>query len=108
MNRVLLLMVLLLGITGRALRRRWARASRRPHHAKPGANHVDHRRPDRHAHIWPHRSPNRPDGDLASSMPKVFQLPEDTYMIGYKSEVFTKDGKATPQELSPSHSYAEQ
>ena len=38
------------------------------------------------------------DGDLAASMPrKVFQLPEDTYMIGYKSEVFTKDGQPLPK-----------
>jgi len=42
--------------------------------------------------------PTGHDGDLASSMPKkVFQLPEDTYMIGYKSEVFTKDGKPLPK-----------
>ena len=42
--------------------------------------------------------PTSHDGDLASSMPKkVFQLPEDTYMIGYKSEVFTKDGQPLPK-----------
>jgi hypothetical protein len=42
--------------------------------------------------------PTGHDGDLASSMPKkVFQLPEDTYMIGYKSEVFTKDGRPLPK-----------
>lgn len=42
--------------------------------------------------------PTGHDGELASSMPKkVFQLPEDTYMIGYKSEVFTKDGRPLPK-----------
>ena len=42
--------------------------------------------------------PTGHDGDLASSMPKkVFQLPDDTYMIGYKSEVYTKDGKPLPK-----------
>ena len=42
--------------------------------------------------------PSAHDGDLAASMPKhVFQLPKDMYMIGYKSAVFTKDGKALPK-----------
>lgn len=42
--------------------------------------------------------PSGHDGDLAASMPKhIFQLPEDTYMIGYKSEVFTKDGRTLPK-----------
>ena len=42
--------------------------------------------------------PSPHEGDLAASLPKhVFQLPEDTYMTGYKTEVFTKDGKALPQ-----------
>ena len=42
--------------------------------------------------------PTSHDGDLASSMPKkVFQLPDDTYMIGYTSEVFTKDGQPLPK-----------
>ena len=37
-------------------------------------------------------------GDLAASMPKhFFTLPEDRYMTGYKTEVFTKEGKALPQ-----------
>jgi hypothetical protein len=45
--------------------------------------------------------PTGHDGDLASSMPKkVFQLPDDTYMIGYKSEVFTKDGSRCPRTTS--------
>ncbi len=38
-------------------------------------------------------------GDLAASMPKhFFNLPEDRYMTGYKTEVLTKDGKSLPQE----------
>lgn len=38
------------------------------------------------------------DGDLAASMPKhIFQLPKDMYMVGYKSSVFTKDGKELPR-----------
>ncbi len=38
-------------------------------------------------------------GDLAASMPKhIFQLPQDMYMVGYKSAVFTKDGKPLPQQ----------
>lgn len=42
--------------------------------------------------------PSSHDGELAASMPKHnFQLPKDMYMIGYKSEVFTKDGKALPR-----------
>ena len=42
--------------------------------------------------------PSPHEGDLAASLPKhVFQLPEDTYMTGYKTEVFTKDGTALPQ-----------
>jgi hypothetical protein len=42
--------------------------------------------------------PSGHDGDLAASMPKhVFQLPKDMYMVGYKSTVFTKDGKGLPK-----------
>jgi hypothetical protein len=42
--------------------------------------------------------PSGHDGDLAASMPKhIFQLPRDMYLVGYKSAVFTKDGKALPQ-----------
>jgi hypothetical protein len=42
--------------------------------------------------------PSSHDGELAASLPKhIFQLPEDRYLIGYKSEVFTKDGTALPQ-----------
>ena len=39
------------------------------------------------------------DGDLAASMPHhSFQVPKDMYLIGYKSAVFTKDGKVLPQQ----------
>src|SRR5574338_328521 len=42
--------------------------------------------------------PSGHDGDLAASMPKhIFQLPRDMYMTGFKSEVFTKDGKQLPR-----------
>lgn len=42
--------------------------------------------------------PSSHDGELAASMPKHnFQLPKDMYMIGYKAEVFTKDGKELPR-----------
>ena len=42
--------------------------------------------------------PSGHDGDLAASMPKhVFQVPRDMYLVGYKSAVFTKDGKILPQ-----------
>ncbi len=37
-------------------------------------------------------------GDLAASMPKhYFKLPEDMYMVGYKTAVFTKEGTPLPQ-----------
>lgn len=36
-------------------------------------------------------------GDLAASMPKhYFSLPQDMYLTGYRSAVFTKDGTALP------------
>jgi len=42
--------------------------------------------------------PSAHDGELAASMPKhVFQLPRDMYMVGFKSEVFTKDGVTLPR-----------
>jgi hypothetical protein len=42
--------------------------------------------------------PSAHDGDLAASMPKhVFQLPKDMYLVGYRSAVFTKEGKPLPQ-----------
>ena len=38
------------------------------------------------------------EGDLAASMPKhSFQLPKDMYMVGYKTAVFTKEGKPLPK-----------
>jgi len=43
--------------------------------------------------------PSAHDGELAASMPKhVFQLPRDMYLVGFKSAVFTKDGKPLPQQ----------
>ncbi len=42
--------------------------------------------------------PSGHDGELAASMPKhIFQLPKDMYLIGYKSRVFTKEGKELPR-----------
>lgn len=42
--------------------------------------------------------PSPHEGDLAASLPKhVFRLPEDKYLIGYKSEVFTEEGRPLPQ-----------
>ena len=38
-------------------------------------------------------------GDLAASMPRhIFELPEDMYMVGYKSAVYTQDGTPLPQQ----------
>ena len=40
------------------------------------------------------------DGDLAASMPKHhFQLPKNMYMVGYKTAVFTKEGKPLPKNF---------
>lgn len=42
--------------------------------------------------------PSAHDGELAASMPKhIFQLPKDMYLVGYKSAIFTKDGKPLPR-----------
>ena len=42
--------------------------------------------------------PSGHEGDLAASMPKhIFQLPKDMYMVGFKSAVFTKEGKPLPR-----------
>ena len=42
--------------------------------------------------------PTSHDGELAASMPKHnFQLPKDVYVVGYKSAVFSKDGKQLPK-----------
>jgi hypothetical protein len=39
------------------------------------------------------------DGELAASMPKhIFELPKDMYLVGFKSAVFTKEGKPLPQQ----------
>lgn len=38
-------------------------------------------------------------GDLAASIPKhTFELPEDMYMVGYKANVYLKDGTPLPQQ----------
>ncbi len=38
-------------------------------------------------------------GDLAASLPHhFFKLPKDMYMVGYKSEVYTKEGKPLPRQ----------
>lgn len=38
------------------------------------------------------------DGELAASMPKHhFTLPKDMYMVGYKTAVFTQEGKELPR-----------
>lgn len=43
--------------------------------------------------------PTGHDGDLAASIPKhVFQIPKNRYMVGYKSAIFTKDGKPLPRQ----------
>ncbi|WP_447977142.1 hypothetical protein [Candidatus Nitrospira bockiana] len=42
--------------------------------------------------------PSSHDGELAASMPKhIFELPRDMYLVGYRSAVFTKDGKPLPK-----------
>lgn len=42
--------------------------------------------------------PSAHDGELAASMPKhIFELPKDMYLVGFKSAVFTKDGRTLPQ-----------
>ncbi len=42
--------------------------------------------------------PSGHEGDLAASMPKHhFQLPRDMYLVGYKTAVFTKEGKELPR-----------
>lgn len=39
-------------------------------------------------------------GDLAASLPHhFFKLPKDRYMVGYKSEVYTKDGTPLPRQF---------
>lgn len=39
------------------------------------------------------------NGELAESMPKhFFELPRDMYLVAYKSNVYTKDGKPLPKQ----------
>ncbi|MBM4123866.1 MAG: hypothetical protein FJ246_02755 [Nitrospira sp.] len=43
--------------------------------------------------------PTGHDGELAASIPKhVFQVPQDRYLVGYKSAIFTKDGAPLPRQ----------
>jgi hypothetical protein len=43
--------------------------------------------------------PSGHDGELAASMPKhIFELPKDMYLVGFKSAVYTQDGKQLPQQ----------
>ena len=43
--------------------------------------------------------PSAHDGELAASMPKhIFELPKDMYLVGFKSAVFTKEGRPLPQQ----------
>ncbi|TAJ10365.1 MAG: hypothetical protein EPO61_02710 [Nitrospirae bacterium] len=43
--------------------------------------------------------PTGHDGDLAASIPKhIFQILKDRHMVGYKSAIFTKDGKPLPRQ----------
>ncbi|MBI3603987.1 MAG: hypothetical protein HY205_06015, partial [Nitrospirae bacterium] len=43
--------------------------------------------------------PTGHDGELAASIPKhIFQLPQDRFLVGYKSAVFTKGGVPLPRQ----------
>jgi hypothetical protein len=43
--------------------------------------------------------PSGHDGDLAASLPKhVFSLPEEMTLVGFRSAVFTKDGRPLPRQ----------
>lgn len=98
MIRALLTMLILLGLAGGV-----AAEGGHDHHAIPTMPSLGNTNITIDEHqvtltFGPVDLPTSHDGDLASSMPKkVFQLPEDTYMIGYKSEVFTKDGRPLPK-----------
>ncbi|MGQ0695167.1 MAG: hypothetical protein ACT4OL_06270 [Nitrospiraceae bacterium] len=44
--------------------------------------------------------PTSHDGDMGDSMPRYhFQLPEDKHLVGFKSALFTKDGKELPKNF---------
>ncbi|MFO0730704.1 MAG: hypothetical protein U0231_16820 [Nitrospiraceae bacterium] len=98
MNRVLTTMCLILGMTGAAFA-----DGGHDHHAIPTMPSLGETKlaiTDQTVALTfgPIDLPTSHEGDLAASMPKkVFQLPEDMYMIGYKSEVFTKDGRPLPK-----------
>jgi len=98
MNRVLTTMCLIIGMTGAALA-----DGGHDHHAiptMPSLGETTLAITDQTVTLTfgPIDLPTAHEGDLAASMPKkVFQLSEDTYMIGYKSEVFTKEGQPLPK-----------
>jgi hypothetical protein len=44
--------------------------------------------------------PTSHDGDMGDSMPRHhFQLPQDRYLVGFKSAITTKDGKELPKNF---------
>ncbi|MEK7267840.1 MAG: hypothetical protein AAB093_00395 [Nitrospirota bacterium] len=98
MNRFLAATLVILGWTGVALA-----AGNHDHHAVPTLKNqtttsVTIKDTTVTLTFGPIDLPSPHDGDLAASMPKhMFQLPKDMYLIGYKSAVFTKEGKPLPQ-----------
>ncbi|MEK6525605.1 MAG: hypothetical protein AABZ22_01905 [Nitrospirota bacterium] len=98
MNRFLAATLVILGWTGVALA-----AGNHDHHAVPTLKNqtttsVTITDTTVTLTFGPIDLPSPHDGDLAASMPKhMFQLPKDMYLIGYKSAVFTKEGKPLPQ-----------
>lgn len=98
MNRFLAATLVILGWTGVALA-----AGNHDHHAVPTLKNqtttsVTIKDTTVTLTFGPIDLPSAHDGELAASMPKhIFQLPKDIHLVGYKSAVFTKDGKPLPQ-----------
>lgn len=98
MHRVILFIVFLLAYSGTALA-----AGGHDHGAIPTlknqtTTHVEIQDRTVTLTFGPVDLPSAHDGELAASMPKhIFRLPKDMYLVGFKSEVFTKDGKALPK-----------
>ncbi len=98
MNRFLAATLVILGWTGVALA-----AGNHDHHAVPTLKNqtttsVTIKDTTVTLTFGPIDLPSAHDGELAASMPKhIFQLPKDMHLVGYKSAVFTKDGKPLPQ-----------
>ncbi len=43
--------------------------------------------------------PSAHEGELAASLPKhIFTLPEESWLVGFRSEIFTKDGVPLPRQ----------